>query len=901
MCADASSKEWYYLSPTPYEAEPPETPTTAPATPQQVGPLSWEELAAAAHLGSVRPNSLVWGPSLAAWTRADCLPGLFETIAPPVPSPALPGPAPYAGAAPARRRPWLLPVLIPVVALLVVGAAVGTYLGFFFDRGKEITVTATTSVATTGPNTSESAGSNFGLAEYQAPDPGKVVDMPGWGPVPVNRVGVVLAEGQSPILAQALAKALQGQIVGTIEFINGYEIEIPGSTQTDLLAALQKAEETEGVELVFPDLPIGRFTEIWGVRQSPLNDPVYADGRDAGLKLIGAPQAWAYMRGCGLSLSEVHVGVVDDGLYRGTGEYDGDVSVYFPDPNAGELAETSRPYGSHGTMVAGQIAADPNNGGMTGIASPVLGNLLTLSMINNFDDHYSDQRVPAADPNDPTTAQGRDGVARSFGSLVAVLRAVEAGAKIINCSWGFSSEYLLDIYNKEKNGQVPQGTYQAAYSRAEDQAAAFRRFFEKMGQEHPDVLFVCAAGNTGREGQGNLEYPAGVPLPNVISVGDVNNDGTTATSSSRVNTAAGQEFEVTIAAPGHETVQGVDGDGNPVTVGYTDESGWTWGGGGTSAASPQVAAAAALLLALDPDLTAQEIKQILSETARRGPAEVGGKVLAVDQAVLRVINEQRERLGLPAVTGEELEKAGVIDAVAISQDEPNTWMVKAIVQALPSAAGTEITINATTGTKIEGELTQKISAPGETVWLPVVVPNEVAEITVTRADTGAASVIRFEMIDLNGTWAGTLVFTDVKLSPEAQAEVDQLAENPPEELEGCDLSSIAAILEQLKGKPCPLTLEIVANEGGTGSVSLSIDFSPLSESAEPSEMSGVPMTWSGNSFSLSSENGGQVVKMMGQASLSGEEETLGGTISFAAVEEGKTVYTIVGEWHTTKQ
>lgn len=901
MSSDAASKQWYYLAPVSPSPETPDSTPTPSTSAQQVGPLTWEEIIEAARRGDLRPDSLVWGPSLATWTRADSIPGLFAPVVPTAASLSSPVQAGYPGAVPARKRSLLLPILIPVIALVVVGAGLGTYFGFFYDRGKETAVTTSTSIAGTVPTTEpEGSGGKLGVADYQPPQPDKIVEVPGWGPVPVNRVGVVLAEGRSRRDAQKLAEDLGGTIVGAVEFINAYEIEIAATTEADLKAALDQAKKSEGVELAFPDLPIVRFTEIWGVRQSPLNDPVYAEGRDAGLKLIGAPQAWTYIRSCGLPLSEVHVGVVDDGLYRGNGEYD-EVNVYFPDPNAGELSEPERPHGSHGTMVAGQIAADPSDGGMTGIASPALGNLLTLSMINNFDAYYSDRTVPSGDPNDPTIVTGRDGVARSFGSLVAITRAVEAGAKIINCSWGFDPGYLLKLYKKEQNGEVPPGTYSAAYAVAEEKAAAYRRFFERMSTEHPDVLFVCAAGNTGFPGQGNLEFPAGYPLPNLITVGNVNNDGTTATSSSRVNTQPGQEFEITLAAPGDQAIKGVDRDGKPIMVGYVEESGQAQLGGGTSAASPQVAAAAALLLALDPDLTAQEIKQILSETARPGPQEVGGKIVAVDQAVLRLINERRQDQGLPPVTGEDLEKAGVIDAVAISQDEPNTWTVKAIVEALPSASGAEITISATTGVKITGELAQKITAPGEIVWTPVVVPNETAEITVTRSDTGAASVIRFQVIDLNGTWTGTLVFTDIQLSPEAQAELEQMAENPPEELEGCDLSSIGAILEQLKGKPCPLTLDITADEGGTGSASLYIDFSPLGESAEPLEAPGIPITWSGSSFTLSSSNNGGTITISGQASIVGEDEVLSGTLTLAAVQEGKTVYTIVGQWSATKQ
>ena len=96
------------------------------------------------------------------------------------------------------------------------------------------------------------------------------------------------------------------------------------------------------MELAFPNLQGADYTEIWGIRQSPLNDPAYGGGRDAGFELIGAPKAWTYMRGAGLQLTDVHVGVVDNGIYRGTGEFDGDANIYFPDPNAGELSDPNK-------------------------------------------------------------------------------------------------------------------------------------------------------------------------------------------------------------------------------------------------------------------------------------------------------------------------------------------------------------------------------------------------------------------------------------------------------------------------------------------------------------------------------------------------------------------------------
>jgi hypothetical protein len=220
---------------------------------------------------------------------------------------------------------------------------------------------------------------------------------------------------------------------------------------------------------------------------------------------------------------------------------------------------------------------------------------------------------------------------------------------------------------------------------------------------------------------------------------------------------------------------------------------------------------------------------------------------------------------------------------------------------LPSVQGAEITITSTTGTKIEGQLSQKITEPGEIVWMPVTVPNDVAEITVTRGDNGASSIIRFEVVDLNGYWEGSFVITDIVLSPEAQAEFDAMAENPPEELEGCDLSSIAAVLEQLKGKKCPMTMDIVASEGGTGTVDLLLDFSALGASAEGQVAPGVPLTWAGNSITISSSENDSAATITGTAAKAGDDDIMTGRMTIAASEEGKTVYTLYAEWTLTKQ
>ena len=48
-----------------------------------------------------------------------------------------------------------------------------------------------------------------------------------------------------------------------------------------------------------------------------------------------------------------------------------------------------------------------------------------------------------------------------------------------------------------------------------------------------------------------------------------------------------------------------------------------------------------MLISLRPTLTAAQIKQILKDTARPGPEGMGSGVLAIDEAVFKVINMVR--------------------------------------------------------------------------------------------------------------------------------------------------------------------------------------------------------------------------------------------------------------------
>ena len=269
---------------------------------------------------------------------------------------------------------------------------------------------------------------------------------------------------------------------------------------------------------------------------------------------------------------------------------------------------------------------------------------------------------------------------------------------------------------------------------------------------------------------------------------------------------------------------------------------------------------------------------------------------------MEVINQQREVMGLPEVTGDELEKGGVIDAVAISQDEEGTWSVKAIVESLPSAEGAEITITATTGTKIEGQTTQKLTAPGEIVWVPVTIDNELAQITITRGDSGASTIIYFEPIDLNGYWEGTFTFGDFKIDEAALA-----AASEEEGEEGCTLVLINELLAKLQNRGFPMTMDITVDEEGNGTAIMTVDTSSIAaelaaenpdmEVTSNNEPQTLTFTFEGNTLTFQMDpDSGATGSMVGAVRREGEDLVIDGTMSASTPE-----YTLACTWTVTKQ
>jgi N-acetylneuraminic acid mutarotase len=146
MNGGSMTSDWYYSK------------TGAPGG-QQSGPFSWDQLCQLARSGALAPADLVWNPSLPTWTPAVQIPGLlpaapFSAAPAAYSAPVQPGAAyqPYPGQPAAyptgRSRSWLAWV-IPLVAVVLVGAALGLYFGLRGDGDGDNGVAGTATGRTT--------------------------------------------------------------------------------------------------------------------------------------------------------------------------------------------------------------------------------------------------------------------------------------------------------------------------------------------------------------------------------------------------------------------------------------------------------------------------------------------------------------------------------------------------------------------------------------------------------------------------------------------------------------------------------------------------------------------------------------------------------------------------------
>ena len=530
-------------------------------------------------------------------------------------------------------------------------------------------------------------GPDLGAIDRAPMDPELFVPSP-YGLVASDRLWFLLPEASSEADAERVASAMHGTLGGRLEAADLWLVLIPPQSPDGILFALEFAGEIPGIDAVFPDAEVALQADC----APELTTGLYSGTNADPYAMIGVPKAWQTLFASGQPRAPVHIGVVDSALTtdpknRTGWDFDNVTFVGDPETQAGVPTDaTGAVTGDgfrHADGVLGIIAADRADGGIAGIASPLGGNLMVS---------HSDFTKP-----DPTATVST--------VLSLAMKQVEGGATIVNLSVGY--------------GTV--GPEHAAT------AAAWKRFLAKMEREHPEVLFVAAAGNQSGLLDGSNYAPGGIKAANLMTVGSAQTDGTGTDYSNEVDPTA-EDGEVTIHAPGDQAVwgQGVSG-----TIRAA--------GGGTSSATPMVTATAALMRSVNPDLTAAQIKEMIVAASQDSVDLFGDQpILSVDSAVRAAIDDARVRAGKPKLTDEEIAGAAceidihgeIVEAIATP---PGTrW---ALTAALPTiAAPTSITL--LVGGARPTDWRKAVASSGETVAWSVLAPEKGVVVTVTRLDNG---------------------------------------------------------------------------------------------------------------------------------------------------------------------
>lgn len=193
-------------------------------------------------------------------------------------------------------------------------------------------------------------------------------------------------------------------------------------------------------------------------------------------------------------------------------------------------------------------------------------------------------------PDVPTIEQAhKDAVA--FTSFVGYM--ADHGARVVNMSWGGSPAGIEAAFEANGEGGTPEERRKISREIFEIAVEALTAAITAA----PDVLFVVSSGNSDNDAEFSDQYPSGIDLPNVLTVGAVDQAGeetSFSTFGANVDVHA-NGFEVPSYVPGGEVIKF----------------------SGTSMASPNVSNLAAKLLAVKPELTVSQVVSLITLAADR--------------------------------------------------------------------------------------------------------------------------------------------------------------------------------------------------------------------------------------------------------------------------------------------
>ncbi|MFT2816710.1 S8 family serine peptidase [Leifsonia sp. A12D58] len=386
-----------------------------------------------------------------------------------------------------------------------------------------------------------------------------------------DEIGVVIAQSSNAVFSQMLASEKAVESVGATRTAPVSETDATFGVSESLAPSDPGRLRATGAETETKDAGVEALVDV-------VPDP--SENRQWDMAAIGADKAHEITDGS----RNVLVAVIDSGIQGDHPDLVANVDVAASASCLSGVADSSydswQPTNSsHGTHVAGTIAAARNGIGIVGVAPNV--RVSAVKVVND------------------------DGFIYPEAAICGFMHATATGADVTNNS------YYIDPWEFWCDNDADQSAVKTAVDRAV-------QYSQKKG-----VVNVAAAGNSNLDLANKTVSSSSpndtVPVTRDISVGcadiPAELDGVV-TVSSTTSTGARSSFSnygrdvIDIAAPGSSILSTV------LNSGYGTSS-------GTSMASPHVAGVAALLKSAHPKYSGQKLTEVLYSQATDVPCPVG--------------------------------------------------------------------------------------------------------------------------------------------------------------------------------------------------------------------------------------------------------------------------------------
>ena len=463
-----------------------------------------------------------------------------------------------------------------------------------------------------------------------------------------------------------------------------YVLDSENPSRENVIDAIEKLKAMPNIEYAEPNYNVYEFSEP--------NDTYYQNGKQAVLDLIGAKKLWDFDIDC----SDVAVGVMDSGIQTNHEDLIDNIWV-----NTGEIAGDGIDNDGNGYIddIYGWNCGDSNG---------------DVSYVDEHGVHVAGI-ISAATNN----SKGVASVARN---------AKIASIKIFNSSGKSTLSYIIEGINFAKKNDI--NIINCSFGGTGWGSSSVNTIKSAMAAV-PDMFFVIAAGNTTSASEANNDKVAVYPsqltkdLDNVISVAN------TTSSDELSSTSHYGAKSVDIAAPGTDIYSTIP------TSSYGTMS-------GTSMATPMVASAVAVMRAVNPNISAKEIKETLCSSSDKLSA-LTGKVISGGR--LNAYNAVKAIMPTATPTATPTVKPTATPTVTPSPTATPTVKPTATPTTVTPSPTATPTVKATATPTIVPTVTPSPTAMPTTVPMPTVTSSPTATPTAGPTVTPMPTVLTNNKIE----------------------------------------------------------------------------------------------------------------------------------------------------------